>query len=72
MFHATHQSTQYWKIFFKSADQCCIFLLIAGSYTPFMLEGISLNNPKSTVLFLIEWGLVFFGIMMNISFVTRN
>eukprot|EP00801_Mesodinium_rubrum_P002909 Mrub_02909.p1 GENE.Mrub_02909~~Mrub_02909.p1 ORF type:complete len:463 (+),score=77.94 Mrub_02909:73-1389(+) len=68
LFHATHQSSQFWKTVFKSTDHICIFFLIAGSYTPFMIEGIGLDNPKSTVLFLVEWGFVFFGMMMNISF----
>lgn len=33
-----------------------------------MIEGIGLDNTKSIVVILIEWGIVFFGTMMNISF----
>lgn len=33
-----------------------------------MIEGIGLDNTKSTVVFLVEWGMVFFGMIMNISF----
>lgn len=68
MFHATHQSSPFWKSVFKSLDHICIFFLIAGSQTPFMIEGIGLDNTKSTVVFLVEWGMVFFGMIMNISF----
>lgn len=44
-------------------DHCSIFLLIAGTYTPFTL--VSLFGATGWVLFGIVWGISIFGIVVN-------
>ena len=45
-------------------DHCAIYLLIAGSYTPFAL--VSLRGPWGWALFGTVWGLALFGIIQEI------
>ncbi|NYT86750.1 PAQR family membrane homeostasis protein TrhA [Pollutimonas harenae] len=45
-------------------DHCAIYLLIAGSYTPFAL--VSLRGAWGWTLFGIVWGLAVFGIVQEI------
>lgn len=44
-------------------DHCTIFLLIAGSYTPFTL--VSLIDSVGWVLFGVVWGAAIIGIILN-------
>ncbi|MBE5937481.1 MAG: hemolysin III family protein [Lachnospiraceae bacterium] len=44
-------------------DHCCIFLLIAGSYTPFTL--VSLRGKTGWALFALVWGISILGIVLN-------
>ena len=44
-------------------DHCTIFLLIAGSYTPFTL--VSLRDSVGWVLFGVVWGAAIIGIILN-------
>lgn len=47
-------------------DHCSIFLLIAGSYTPFTLCTLRENNPVTGwVIFGIIWGMAMIGIIFN-------
>ena len=48
------------KRVFRIIDHSCIYLLIAGSYTPFCL--ITLEDDGGIVLFVIVWVLAFAGI----------
>src|ERR1700753_2201232 len=43
-------------------DHCCIYLLIAGSYTPFTL--IVLHGPFGNGLFIFAWTFAILGIAM--------
>ncbi|NYT22880.1 hemolysin III family protein [Alcaligenaceae bacterium] len=45
-------------------DHCAIYLLIAGSYTPFAL--VSLRGPWGWSLFGVVWGLALLGIVQEI------
>ena len=54
---------------FKIIDHSAIYLLIAGSYTPFML--VSLRGAWGWSLFGIIWGLALAGIMFKMFFVNR-
>lgn len=56
-----------WKRIFKIIDHCCIYLLIAGTYTPFAL--VSLHGPWGWTLFGIVWGLAVIGILFKLWFV---
>jgi len=51
------------KRILRICDHCTIFLLIAGSYTPFTL--ITLRGPVGWTLFGIIWGMAVLGIILN-------
>lgn len=54
---------------FKLFDHCAIYLLIAGSYTPFLL--VSIRGTLGWVLFAVVWGLALFGITLKILYGNR-
>lgn len=54
---------------FRVLDHCSIFLLIAGSYTPFAL--ITLRHSGGPVLLLVVWGIAIAGIVLNAISVDR-
>lgn len=47
-------------------DHCAIYLLIAGTYTPFLL--ISLRGAWGWTLFAVIWSLALFGIFFKVYF----
>jgi hemolysin III len=51
------------KRVFRIIDHCSIFLLIAGTYTPFTL--VALEKPLGYVLFAIIWSIAILGIVLN-------
>lgn len=51
---------------FEVIDHCAIYLLIAGTYTPFSL--ITLKGPIGWSLMAIVWSLAFFGILYKVFF----
>ncbi len=51
------------KRVFRVFDHCSIFLLIAGTYTPFTL--VAMRGPVGWSLFGIIWGLAVLGITVN-------
>ena len=51
------------KRFFRRLDHAAIFLLIAGTYTPFTL--ISLRGPWGWSLFGVVWGCALAGIILR-------
>ncbi|TMX34899.1 hemolysin III family protein [Vibrio sp. Hep-1b-8] len=53
----------------KTFDHCAIYLLIAGSYTPFLL--VSLRTPLAISLMVVIWSIALFGIIMKMAFVYR-
>ena len=57
------------KRLLKTLDHCAIYLLIAGSYTPFLL--VSLRTPLAFGLMGVIWVIAFVGIVMKIAFVYR-
>lgn len=52
-----------WKARFQALDHACIYLLIAGSYTPITL--ITLRGAGGWYLFGIVWALAIFGVLMK-------
>lgn len=54
---------------FKILDHAAIFLLIAGSYTPFLL--VSLRSVWGWILFGVVWGLALGGIVFKVFYVGR-
>lgn len=61
LFHSTRGRT---KAFFKKMDHFAIYLLIAGSYTPFTL--VTLDGLLGWSLFSVIWGLAVLGIIIDI------
>lgn len=53
------------KAVLQKVDHCMIYLLIAGSYTPFTL--ITLQGRWGWVLFGVSWGLALFGIVQELT-----
>lgn len=51
------------KKLFRILDHSSIFLLIAGTYTPYVL--LAMNKPLGWTLFGIIWGLSILGIVLN-------
>ena len=58
------------KAVLQKFDHCAIYLLIAGSYTPFTL--ITLNGPWGWSLFGVSWGLAVFGIIQELTIGLRS
>lgn len=54
------------KDVWRTLDYCAIYLLIAGSYTPFTL--VTLRGPWGWWLFGIVWGLALVGIAQEVFF----
>jgi hemolysin III len=52
------------KILLRTLDHSAIFLLIAGTYTPFLL--VNLRGPWGWSLFAVIWGLTFAGIALRL------
>ena len=50
-------------------DHASIYLLIAGTYTPFTL--ITLKGPVGWVIFAVSWGLAISGIILKLFFTGR-
>ncbi|TDV60519.1 hemolysin III family protein [Pseudomonas sp. LP_7_YM] len=53
------------KVIMQKVDHFSIYLLIAGSYTPFCL--VTLRGPWGWALFGIVWGLALIGILQEIK-----
>ncbi|GHB03356.1 PAQR family membrane homeostasis protein TrhA [Modicisalibacter luteus] len=49
---------------FQTLDHCSIYLLIAGTYTPFLL--VNLRGPLGWTLFGVIWGLALGGIALKL------
>lgn len=65
IYHGLNPSKKAKKVF-QVIDHCSIFLLIAGTYTPFCLCTLRANNPATGwIIFGIVWGLAILGIILN-------
>jgi hemolysin III len=62
LYHSVYQSKT--KMILQQLDHSAIFLLIAGTYTPFTL--VSLRGPWGWLLFGIVWGLAILGIVLQL------
>ncbi|SHG93426.1 PAQR family membrane homeostasis protein TrhA [Ferrimonas marina] len=67
LYHSLHHPGA--KAVFKKLDHCAIYLLIAGSYTPFMM--IALDNTVSNGLLMVIWLMALAGVMFKAFFVHR-
>ncbi len=51
---------------YKMFDHCAIYLLIAGSYTPFLL--VNMRDSVGWILFAAVWGISAVGIILKIAY----
>lgn len=58
-----------WRNFWKTMDHCAIFVLIAGTYTPFLL--VNMRGPVGWTLFAVIWSLALTGVGLKIVFGNR-
>lgn len=58
------------KHFFNILDHSMIYILIAGTYTPYML--VSLRGAWGWTIFGIIWGLAIFGIISKTLFINQS
>ncbi|MBP2168156.1 hemolysin III [Erwinia toletana] len=67
LYHAIpHPRAKYWL---KKLDHCAIYVLIAGTYTPFLL--IALKSPLAHWLMVVIWSLALVGIGFKLLFAHR-
>ena len=65
IYHGLKPNTTGKKVF-QVLDHCSIFLLIAGSYTPFTLCTLrEYDSVTGWILFGIIWGMTILGIVLN-------
>ncbi|MEE0865402.1 MAG: hemolysin III family protein [Clostridia bacterium] len=65
IYHGLNPNGKAKKVF-QVLDHCSIFLLIAGSYTPFALVSIRENDPLAGwIIFGVIWALAIIGIVLN-------
>jgi hemolysin III len=67
LYHSFHSPKI--KKFFKILDHSCIYVLIAGTYTPFMI--IVVRGVLGWTLFAVVWSLTVLGIIFKAFFVNR-
>lgn len=61
--------TPHHKTLFKTLDHCAIYLLIAGSYTPFLL--VTMRESLGWPMFALIWSLAALGITLKLVFRNR-
>lgn len=66
VYHRGTWSPKVWA-FLRRFDHANIFLLIAGSYTPFSL--LLLEDPKRTILLATVWAGAFLGVLFRVFWV---
>lgn len=67
IYHAlTHKKAKY---IFEKLDHLSIYLLIAGTYTPYML--VAVGGAKGIVICAIQWTLAIIGIVMKAVWIER-
>ncbi|WP_411705056.1 PAQR family membrane homeostasis protein TrhA [Edaphovirga cremea] len=67
LYHAIpHQKAKYWL---KKFDHCAIYILIAGTYTPFLLVG--LDSPLARGLMIVIWSMALIGVIFKLAFAHR-
>jgi len=64
-----HSMPEKYKKFFSILDHSSIYVLIAGTYTPFLL--IAIKGVLGIVLLCIVWGIALFGIVFKCLFIHR-
>jgi len=67
LYHAIpHPPAKRWL---KKLDHCAIYLLIAGTYTPFLLVGLA--SPLAKGLMIVIWSMALLGVIFKLAFAHR-
>ncbi len=66
LFHSSQALELSWQKAFEVVDHCAIYLLIAGTYTPFLM--VKLPTPLGWSMLAIIWVLAGLGILYKIFF----
>ncbi len=69
LFHAFPQSMRRVVAVFQRLDHCAIYLLIAGTYTPFIL--LLVPTPVGYTLLVLLWSCAFIGIVLKSIWIHR-
>ncbi len=67
LYHSASEADK--KSTYKMWDHCAIYLLIAGTYTPFLL--VTMRENVGWLFFFIIWGIAVFGILLKVQFKHR-
>ncbi|MBU1095519.1 MAG: hemolysin III family protein [Bacteroidetes bacterium] len=67
LYHSAKNIELRYKL--KIIDHSSIYVLIAGTYTPFCL--VTLNGSTGWIIFCISWGLAIIGIILKLFFTGR-
>lgn len=67
LYHSFYHPTV--KAVLKRFDHSAIFVLIAGTYTPFLM--ITLQSPLARVLLFVIWGMAVAGVLFKVFFIHR-
>lgn len=67
IYHSTDDPTRRTKL--RTVDHAAIYILIAGSYTPFTL--VALSGTVGWTLFGVSWGMAVTGIVLKIFYTGR-
>lgn len=67
LYHSSTNEKQRFKM--KIFDHCAIFILIAGSYTPYAL--VVMDNKEGYLLAIVSWSIAAIGIILKCFFTGR-
>jgi hemolysin III len=67
LYHRINWASSAARRWMRRLDHSMIFLLIAGTYTPFAL--LVLSEPLSTVILLVVWGGALAGVVMTLVWI---
>ena len=67
LYHSLHFPS--WRILLRKFDHACIYILIAGTYTPFLL--LEVGGRLGLGMLAIIWGIALAGITFKFFFINR-
>jgi hemolysin III len=70
LFHTSLAISLPWNKAFETVDHCAIYLLIAGTYTPFLM--VTLPGTLGWSMLALIWGLAVAGILYKVFFFYKS